>query len=53
MEWQVQIYISEISEWLGWAHTDYDPASKKDAERAAKIARRYGWTTRVVRVKAE
>ena len=51
MEWQVQIWVGEVDEWYGWAHSEYDPTSKADAERAAKTARRYGWKTRVVRVK--
>ena len=41
-EWQVQIWHSDVEEWYGWAHTDYDASSKTDAERAAKIARQRG-----------
>jgi len=50
MQYQVQIWVSEVSEWYGWAHSKYDPAVKSEANRAAKEARRYGWKTRVVKV---
>lgn len=51
-QWQAQIFNSEVDEWYGWAHTDYDSSSKSDAERAGNIARQYGWKTRVVRVRS-
>lgn len=52
MEWQVQIFVSEVGEWYGWAHSDYDRHSQADAKRAARIAKQHGWKTRVVRVAA-
>jgi hypothetical protein len=51
MEWQVQIWGDD--EWCGWAHTDYDVHDKADADRAAKIARQYGWKVRVVQVQSD
>jgi len=50
MEWQVQIYVDDVGEWYGWAHSEYDPADRASADQAAKVARRYGWKTRVVQV---
>lgn len=50
MNYQVQIWVSDASEWYGWAHSQYDPRDKADVKRAAKEARRYGWKTRVVKV---
>lgn len=47
--WQVQILVD--GEWFGWAHDDYDETNRKDAERVAKIAQRFCWTTRIVRVR--
>ncbi len=49
--WQVQIYNTEVDEWYAWAHTEYNEADKADAQRAARVARRFGWKTRVVLVK--
>jgi hypothetical protein len=51
MQWQVQIYVSEVCEWYGWAHTPYDPSSKADADRAANVAKKYGWKVRVIKVR--
>ena len=50
MEWQVQIWIEEVGELYGWAHSDYDRTSKADAQRAARIARQHGYKTNVVEV---
>ncbi len=48
--WQVQIFVSEVGEWYGWSKCQLQ-ASKKAADAQAKVAKRYGWTTRVVKVR--
>lgn len=53
-DWQVQIWVSEVEEWYGWAHGTRDlHASKLDAAKDATDARRKGWKTRIVRVRDE
>lgn len=48
--WQVQIFVSEVGEWYGWGHTDYDNTDKRSVKAAERVARKYGWDTRIVKI---
>ncbi len=49
--YQVQIFVSDVGEWYGWAHGEDTYETKKAASIEERRAKRYGWTTRVVKVK--
>jgi len=46
--YQIQIFVSEVGEWYGW-HCELQE-SMRDAKKQERIAKRYGWKTRVVKV---
>ena len=48
--YQVQIFLSEVGEWYAWSGCDLQP-TKQAAEKQAKVAKRFCWRTRVVKVR--
>ncbi len=50
--YQVQIYVSEVGEWYGWAHSQSMFETEAEGKKAARaVAREYGWQTRCVEVR--
>lgn len=47
---QVQIYVSDVGEWYAWSGCDLQ-STRSAANKHAKVARRFCWKTRVVKVK--